>query len=176
MKWHGIKLSTWIRKFLVHTSSNHLPPLTTNFHTIHLLHSKSFPHWNARRICLPSQATNPTIWTSRYVTPLHSANGELHRVTEMAGIKNTNDGWFCKLGLGTGRQTSTILSRWTSTLKDETIIFFQNIRSQPSDISSRSRTDNSSLHWRARFVKQLTTKHLSSKHVNTEEFVKQTNK
>jgi hypothetical protein len=63
-----------------------------------------------------------------------------------------------------------------STLKDETIMFLQNIRSQPSDMPPHSRTDASSLHWRVRLVKQLMTKHLSSKHVNTEEFIKQINK
>jgi hypothetical protein len=111
-------------------------------------------------------------------------------VTEMAGIKNANDGWFCRLALGTGRQASTILQacfghRETSlhysapmdlsTLKDETIMFFQNIITQRSDMPSHSRTDNSSQHWRVRFVQKLTTKHLSSKHVNTVEFIK-TNK
>jgi len=66
------------------------------------------------------------------------------------------------------RQTSLHYSvpKDLSTLKDETITFFQNIRSQPSDVPPHSRTNNSSLHWRLRLVKQLMTKHLSSKHVN----------
>jgi len=63
-----------------------------------------------------------------------------------------------------------------SVLKDETIMFFQNIRSKPSEMPPHSTTDNSSLHWRVRLVKQLMTKHLSSKHVNTEKFIKQINK
>jgi hypothetical protein len=59
-----------------------------------------------------------------------------------------------------------------SALQDEIIMFFQKIRSPSSDMPPHSRTDNSSLHWTVRLIKQLTTKHLSSKHVNTEEFIK----
>jgi len=76
------------------------------------------------------------------------------------------------------RQTSLHYSvpKDLSILKDETTMFFQNIRSQPSDMPPHSRTDNSSLQWGVRLVKQLMTKHLSSKQVNTEEFIKQINK
>jgi len=44
-----------------------------------------------------------------------------------------------------------------STLKNETIIFFQNITNPPSDMPPHSRTDNSSLHWRIRHVNPYPT-------------------
>jgi len=61
-------------------------------------------------------------------------------------------------------------------LEDVTIMFFQNNRSKPSEMPPHSRTGNSSLHWRVRLFKQLTIKHLSSKHINMAEFIKQINK